>query len=500
MIMKSTGHTIKRFIIPFIGIGTLILLFVRCGHDPARTDRWMLRAPVIQPDYSDITLPPNIAPLNFRILEDGDAFRVAISSARGESIRIVTRSPRIQIPSRTWKRMLADNPGQSLAVEVFVQQKGEWTGFQKIVNHIAAEKVDPFLVYRILNPAFNLWKKMGIYQRDVESFEEKPVLRNTELANCLNCHAFCNQDPSRWSLHMRYSHSGMLISQGDKVTHVDTRTAVNQSPGAYTAWHPSGQAVAFSTDKVKQFFHATGENRDVLDLSSDLFLFFPSSNTVKTFPQIASPDRMETLPTWSPDGRFLYFCSAPQIDPNESFKDQYKDILYSVMRISYDPSIHVIGEPETVLSLASEHKTVSHPKISPDGNFLMCSVADYGYFTIYHPESDLCLLNLETGERSMLALNSDQAESYHSWSSNSRWVVFSSKRDDGIFTRLYFSYIDETGSAHKPFVLPQKDPSFYDQFLWVYNVPELITARIPQSERKLLRAAQSSAVPSTTEK
>ncbi|MBP8912179.1 MAG: hypothetical protein KBI32_11815, partial [Phycisphaerae bacterium] len=78
-----------------------------------------------------------------------------------------------------------------------------------------------------------------------------------------------------------------------------------------------------------------------------------------------------------------------------------------------------------------------------------------------------------------------------SWSSNSRWIAFSSKRQGGVFTRTYFSYVDETGKVHKPFVLPQKDPACYDSLLETYSVPELITGPVTVGAWRLALASRS---------
>ena len=77
----------------------------------------------------------------------------------------------------------------------------------------------------------------------------------------------------------------------------------------------------------------------------------------------------------------------------------------------------------------------------------------------------------------MTAANSDDTESFHNWSANSRWLVFSSRRDDGLFTRPYFCHVDAKGRVTKAFMLPQRNPRrFYrDRFL-SFNVPEFIIA------------------------
>jgi hypothetical protein len=74
--------------------------------------------------------------------------------------------------------------------------------------------------------------------------------------------------------------------------------------------------------------------------------------------------------------------------------------------------------------------------------------------------------------------NSDQTESYHSWSSNSRWFVFSSRRIDGLYTRPFIAFLDENGKAGKPFLLPQADPDYYERLLFSFNVPEFVSAPV----------------------
>ena len=68
---------------------------------------------------------------------------------------------------------------------------------------------------------------------------------------------------------------------------------------------------------------------------------------------------------------------------------------------------------------------------------------------------------------------------------------FSSKRRGGLFTRCYLSFVDETGRAHKPFLVPQRDPEFYDSLLKTVSVPELITGPVPVTAEILTQAVVS---------
>jgi hypothetical protein len=106
-------------------------------------------------------------------------------------------------------------------------------------------------------------------------------------------------------------------------------------------------------------------------------------------------------------------------------------------------------------------------------------------------------MDLATGTYRKLAINSDTSESWHSWSSNSRWIAFSSKRQGGLFTRTFLSYVDETGTVHPPFVVPQEDPGYYDDLLETYSLPELVRGPVTAGRAALARAARSTASIST---
>ncbi|MDZ7370846.1 MAG: hypothetical protein ONB12_06740 [candidate division KSB1 bacterium] len=448
------------------------------------------RGAVIFPDYTDIVIPPNIAPLNFMFQEKGERYQVRLIGGRSEWT-VSSRSGKMQFSLGKWRRFLKKNRGTAVKVELFIRRDGKWFAYSPTEWRIAEEPIDEGLVYRIIDPAYHLWSEMGIYQRNLTNFDEKVIMTNRTVKNaCLNCHSFCAGDPNKFMFHLRGGPGTSLILAVDgQYQTIDTRTELNSSPGAYRCWHPDGRYIAFSVNKVAQFFHAVGENRDVYDSASDLILYDIATNTVSTCPQIADPNEMETYPMWTPDGRTLYFCSAPQADFSDELNLPYDKILYSLKRISFDPNEETWGTVETVIDAGKFGKSITHPSVSPDGRFLLFSASGYGNFTIYKRDSDLYMMDLKSGEWGLLPVNSDQVDSYHSWSSNSRWFVFSSKRHNLVTARPYFVHVDEKGGVSKPFIMPQKDPEFYLNFIKTYNVPELVIKRVPYRPQKLTQAA-----------
>jgi len=454
------------------------------------------RLPHINPDYSETVIPPNIAPLNFRINEPGKSFFVQIKSKNGDPIEIYSNDSKIIIPVHQWKELLSQNRGKEIQFSIYKEdQNGKWGLFKNITNKIANENIDGYLAYRLIHPGHNLWKKLGIYQRNLQNYDERPILINRVTdESCMNCHSFLNNDPNHMLLHLRAGPaSGTLININGKVIKVDTKTKFN-NPGAYPAWHPNGKIIAMSVNKLSLFFHSIGEPRDVLDSKSDIILYLIDSNTVTTCPDISDPERLETFPTWSPDGNFLYFCSSPKLESYITGKDEKEDLMYNkirydLMRIRYYAESNTWGKLETVLSSAQTGLSITEPRISPDGRFLLFTMSDYGNFPIYLKSSDVYLLDLQTGKYNKPDVNSDNTDSFHSWSSNGRWFVFSSKRGDGFVARPYFSYFDKEGRAYKPFLLPQEDPDFYSSFLKTYNVPELIKGPVTVSPQTLVETA-----------
>ena len=101
------------------------------------------------------------------------------------------------------------------------------------------------------------------------------------------------------------------------------------------------------------------------------------------------------------------------------------------------------------------------------------------------------MLELNTLQTDDLSgVNSEDVDSYHSWSSNSRWFVFSSRRGDGLYTRPYICYINEEGVAGKPFLLPQQDADYYDLSLFSFNIPELVKDRVKIDTYKLTQISK----------
>jgi hypothetical protein len=433
--------------------------------------------PAIFPDYAGCTVPPNIAPLNFALRTEHQEARALFSSG-GEEWEVKARRGQFRIPARRWKNLLRRAAGQTLQVKVTARENGEWLAYLPFELHVAPEAIDPYIAYRLIDPGYELWNLMGIYQRHTETYAETPVIENKPSGkDCMNCHSFCMQDPRKMLFHLRGPRGATLLLEDGRMEKLNTRTGETSLPLVYPSWHPSGRFIAFSVNDTKQAFHSNHANRiEVFDKASDVVVYDLERHETFSAPALSSPEDFETFPTFSPDGKTLYFCSARA----HNMPDEYREARYSLCAISFDPATHRFGEQtDTLYNAPVCGRSVSFPRVSPDGKYLLYTLSDYGQFSIWHKDADLYMLHLATGRHAPLEqANSDDVESYHSWSSNSRWIVFSSRRIDGLYTRLYIAYINSEGQAEKPFLLPQKDTAFYHRFMKSYNVPEFITGKV----------------------
>lgn len=470
MIMRTTFRLMLQLIV--------VLSTQGCSPTCSLPDQQSDRIPQLFPDYTDVTFPVNIAPPNFIIREEGDAYQTEIGFGDKIEICYTDTDPEVIIPVKKWKNLLKQAAGKPIFIRITIRKEGVWTQYATIYNTISVEPIDSHIAYRLLYPGYELWNEMGIYQRDLTSYEETPILENSSIEKqCINCHTFNQNSPENMMLHIRGKAGGTLIRHNGTTLKRTIKPTGSDNSGTYAAWHPSGKYIAFSVNEIQQYFHLTGKKPvEVSDLAADLIVYDVAKDRIISDSTIYGSTYMETFPNWSPDGKTLYFCRAnrwKQGIPLDS-------VRYGLYRIGFDPQTELFGLPECLYDAEQQGKSISFPRVSPDGQYLMFTVSNYGNFSIWHPESELYILTLTTGKiRRMEEVNSDNVESYHTWSSSGHWFVFSSKRLDGLWARPFFAYFNsQTGKAGKPFLLPQKDPHFYDNFTKTFNLPELVKGSI----------------------
>ena len=274
--------------------------------------RWQEESPLAK-EYAGVVVPPNIAPLNF-VLPDSVSSSAIILTHGKHSLIAMEKGGAFIPGQKEWKELISFARGKEIQIEHCVKTEKGWAAYQPFTITVAEEPIDPYLVYRLIPPGYEKWHEMGIYQRNLETFEETEILANRRTDyNCINCHSFCNQSPDRMMLHMRAKHAGTLLIDHGKMTKLDTKTDQTISSLVYPYWHPEGQFIAYSVNDTRQLFHVHHSNRiEVVDYASDVVVYDIQRNELLTTPALFSKESMETFPAFSADGTKLYFCSASQ--------------------------------------------------------------------------------------------------------------------------------------------------------------------------------------------
>ena len=493
-------------ILPLGGLGGLFLL--SCSGPSVPTDATHTdKLPDIYPDYSGVTIPANLCPTNFMLPDCEEAVACLsfgdLSFTYGDENKIV-------IDEEEWQelRNAAAGNDKGIKVEVYGKKDGKWLSYKSFPIYVAKDTIDPYISYRLIQPSYVAYEDLAIVQRNLTSYDESDIYNNRmihteEKGQCINCHSFQNYETKNMLFHMRQFLGGTMILNNGQLKKIDLKTDSTISAGVYPSWHPTADLVAFSTNTTRQIFHTKDKDKiEVLDYESDLILYDVQKNEVSNISN--APDEHECFATWSPDGKTLYYTSA-HIDPaifnngDKSFRNHYEQIKYNIYSRSFDLATHKFGEPVLVFDAAQLGKSATLPRVSPDGKYLTFSLGNYGCFHVWHRDADICIIDLQATDTqhptpNTQNLNSPFSDSYPSFSSNGRWIMTASRRDDGNYTRPYISYFDAQGKCHKAFAVPQKDPERNTLLLRSYNRPEFMKEKVKITPQQFATKAQEDAV------
>ena len=493
-------------ILPLGGLGGLFLL--SCSGPSIPTDATHTdKQPDIYPDYNGVTIPANISPTNFMLPDCEEAVACLsfgnLSFTYGDDNKII-------IDDDEWQelRSAAAGSDKGIKVEVYGKKDGKWLSYKSFPIYVAKDTIDPYISYRLIQPSYVAYEHLAIVQRNITNYEESDIYNNRmihteEKGQCINCHSFQNYGTNNMLFHMRQFCGGTMLVHNGELKKIDLKTDSTISAGVYPAWHPTADLVAFSTNTTRQIFHIKDRDKiEVLDYKSDLILYDVQKNEVSNISN--APDEHECFATWSPDGKIIYYTSA-HIDTTifnqgeKSFRKHYDEIKYNIYSRSFDLTTHKFGEPQLVFDAVQLGKSATLPRISPDGRYLTFALGKYGCFHVWHRDADICIVDLQQplpspSTLNTKPLNSSESESYPSFSSNGRWIMTASRRDDGSYTRPYISYFDAQGKCYKAFAVPQKDPERNRLLLRSYNRPEFMKQKVKITPWQFATKAQEDAV------
>ena len=334
------------------------------------------------------------------------------------------------------------------------------------------------LTYRRIQPGYEVGGNIGIYQRDIHTFEETALMQESAVpGRCFNCHTPNRTNPETFTLQVRGEGGGTLVQKNGVQTWYNTKTEQTKAAGSYASWHPEGRYCAYAANAVHQsFFVGKDRNIEVYHSFSNIVVLDTQTGELIVSP-LLNTDALEIFPAFSADGKTLYFSTSE----NCNVPAEYEKVKCSLCAISFDATTGTFGhQVDTLLHGPATDKSYIQARPSYDGRWLMFCRAERSNFPVSQKESDLWLMDLQTGKfRCLDEVNSPQTESYPNWSSNSHWFVFSSKSEDGLHSRAYLASIDEEGKVTKPFLLPQENPlKYYRNMFDSFNCPDFTSSQV----------------------
>lgn len=453
------------------------LLFASCTSVP-KDVVMNEKLPEIYPDYIGVTIPAEIAPLNFSYADESvDCIDVVARGSKGGEIH--TNGDWADFDQEEWHRLTEQNKGGKITFTVCAQKQTQWTQYKDFDVFVSSQPLEEWgLTYRLIKPGYENGGYIGMYQRDLSSFNEYSMVESSVVPSyCMNCHTANRTNPDRLTMQVRGEGGGTMLLKDGKQEWLDTKTAETKVAGSYGYWHPDGNYCALSASSVHQaFFTGRGQRIEVFHTFSDVEVLDIRTNQLILSP-LLSTDDLEIFPAFSHDGKWLYYSTSKPCD----VPFEYEKVQCSICRIEFDAEKGQFGERvDTLLNGPATGKSYILVRPSYDGRWLMYTVSSRGNFPVCQNDADLWLMDMKTGEsKELKELNSKWSESYHNWSDNSHWFVYSSKREDGMYAQLYIASIDDKGNVTKPFLLPQRNPrEFYDNMMYSYNVPDFTKTKV----------------------
>ena len=466
------------------------------GYDTPYYDRRAHRNLKIVRPLNNASFPRNIAPPELRWEDQlGNRWMLTLRvPGWSEPLCVVTDQLAWRPDSDTWNEIKKSAAGAWVLVEV----RGCSVEAGKPVNDevhvdrtrfkVSTYPADPIIVYRAVTPLFHGYKTPDIYYRDVTTFHRGPFLPG-KGQYCTNCHSFPggpNLDRQQLSLAIAVRDAIVpktarrLLGMYNLDSHKGKTMNINSF---FMSWDPDGTKIAVTRGNlIFSLPLITLETQEFYVLISDIEIVDTETLRAERLPGASHKDYMESFPSWSPDGKTIVFARAPEMDLAKGVPRARFD-LYTVPYNNGEG-----GEPKPVPGASHDGMSSFAPRYSPDGKWIVFTKSDWA--TLVKPTADLWIVSTKDGAMPRkLECSIDHAmDSHHCWSANSRWLLYASKPEDGIFARIYFTEIDENGHASPPVQLPMLGDTMF-----CYNVPEFLKCKMPIDGDDIL--AKTSAQP-----
>jgi tetratricopeptide (TPR) repeat protein len=398
----------------------------------------------------------------------------------GEVVRASVDVPRWRPSEENWKQIKQRSLERD--AEVIVEGVGQAKRVSSSAHvHIrtSKDKVGDSLFYRevplpfltaVQDPSRIRWRFGTIDE------QAGPPIVLQNLPVCGNCHTFADNG-STLGLDVDYGNDKgayavmpvskhMVLDDAKIITWADFKREDGELTfGLMSRVSPTGRYVV-STVKDRSVFVAMPDlmySQLFFPIKGILVVYDRETKKFAALPGADDPQYVQTNAVWSPDGKEIAFARATayraeRLEQKNSALVDNKDVpeftvdrkpfRYDLYRIPFNDGNG--GTPQPLQGASNDGMSNFFPKYSPDGKWIVfCKAKSY---MLLQPDSELYIVPSAGGVARRLRYNTARMNSWHSWSSNSRWLVFSSKVN-GPYTQLFLTHIDENGNDSPPVLL-----------------------------------------------
>ena len=420
--------------------------------------------------------------------------------AADEVLRFPTAEPRWRPSEEDWAGIKRRSEAHDAEVAIIgIAAGGEVASSASVRIRTSTDPVGDSIFYRevplpfltaVQDPSRIRWRFGSI-----DSQTAPPIVLEN-LPVCGNCHSFSGSG-SVLGLDVDYGNdkggyailpvsSQMVMSDERIITWSDYQREDGELTfGLLSQVSPDGRYV-ISTVKDRAVFVATPGiefSQLFFPIKGILVVYDTETRSYAPLPGADDPEYVQSNPTWSPDGKWIVFArtkayrkdgienaSSILLDEKDvpEFVEEKKPFKFDLYRVPFNGGRG--GKAEPIAGASHDGKSNFFAKFSPDGKWIVfCKAENY---MLLMPDSELYIVPAEGGEARRLRANTRRMNSWHSFSSNGRWLVFSSKANTP-YTQLFLTHIDEDGQSTPPVVLERFTGS--DR---AANIPEFV--RLPQ--------------------
>jgi len=338
---------------------------------------------------------------------------------------------------------------------------------------------------------------------DISSYQKPRVIMDN-LPICSSCHVV-SRDGKYLSMEMNYGNDSgaqfispvrknMVLTKNDFFSwnEYPRQGILPRTRGLFARMSPSGRYVIGSVNEISLALLTNDYRFSQVFFPTYGILAYYSVDDKKfrSLPGADDYDYVQTNPNWSPDEEYIVFARAvtknevhddiTDVSPKQKNADIYTlneqyNMQFDLYRITFNNGLG--GTPQPLEGGSGNGMSNYFPRHSPDGKWIVFTQSKTGI--MLQPDSQLYIIPAGGGEPRRMQCNRELFNSWHSWSPNSRWLLFSSKVNTP-FTEIFLTYIDETGKDHPPVLLSRfSDPRY------AANVPEFVNIK-PDAIRKII--------------